>query len=165
MAKLLLEIKGAVECARGQGSAVLADEQLADFEGRYDRIVKRGLEINPPPHQKKPRAGPSGESHQKPGRVAQTLARNLVARLERNKPEILRFMHDFAVPFDNNLAERDIRMVKLQQKIGGSFRAQDGAREFCRIRSYISSCLKLFFVTLPARVARRAAAGPPPRKR
>ena len=76
------------------------------------------------------------------GRIAQSEARKLVARLESRREEVLRFMTDFAVPFDNNQAERDLRMVKLQQKIGGSFRSQEGAREFCRLRSVISTARK-----------------------
>jgi transposase len=62
--------------------------------------------------------------------------------LERRKAEVLRFLSDPSVPFENNLAERDLRMVKLQQKVSGCFRTDEGARRFCRIRGSVSTMRK-----------------------
>ena len=73
----------------------------------------------------------------KPGK-----ARNFVERLEKLQQETLRYLHDFHVPFDNNLAERDIRMMRVQQKISGSFHSYQGALAFCIVRSYISTIRK-----------------------
>jgi transposase len=141
LAKLLVEIKEAVEGARAAGRSQLSQEEQEEFQGRYDRIVQRGAELNPERTKRRTsKGGASGKAER--GRIAQTEARKLAARLERNKTEVLRFMTDFRVPFDNNQAERDLRMVKLQQKIGGCFRSKEGARQFCRLRGVISTMRK-----------------------
>jgi hypothetical protein len=97
---------------------------LAGLTGTYDRLIAEGLRAQPPPGVPEP---------------VRRQARNLLLRLERRKGEVLLFLTDFAVPFDNNQAERDLRMVKVQQKVGGCFRSEEGARRFCRIRSYVST--------------------------
>ncbi len=74
--------------------------------------------------------------------VQQPTPRSLIKRLQKRRDEVLRFMTDLAVPFDNNGSERDRRMIRLQQKISGCFRTSDGARVFCRVRSYLSTARK-----------------------
>jgi transposase len=76
------------------------------------------------------------------GRVAKPKSRNLLERLMEREDEVLRFMTMKEVPFTNNQAERDLRMMKVQQKISGCFRGWEGAKIYCLIRSYISTCLK-----------------------
>jgi transposase len=129
---LLLDIKAEVETTPLEQMA-LSPELIAHYEERYDELLQEGFKTNPPPEHPPP---------QKSGRKKQTPPKNLLDRLQKYKSEILAFMYDFRVPFDNNLAERDVRMIKVKQKISGAFRTKNGADIFCAIRSYISTVRK-----------------------
>lgn len=138
MKELLLEMKAEVEQAKATGQHELAIPVLARFLRRYDEIVASGYFVNPPP----PPPRKSEHSKRKPGKAKQNPARNLLDRLSQRKFAVLRFLHDFEVPFDNNQAERDLRMIKVQQKVSGCFRTEMGIAMFCRIRSYLSTLRK-----------------------
>lgn len=129
---LLTNMKEKVDTAKSLGQSTLSALQVAAFEQVYDCIVERGERANPPPVRQP----------NQPGRLKQSPARNLLDRLKSYKAEVMAFIYDFAVPFDNNLAERDIRMVKVQQKVSGGFRSGEGANVFCHVRSYISTARK-----------------------
>ena len=133
MKDLLLNMKAEVERAKAEGKQEVDVLMLARLLRRYDEILTEGYTANPaaPPPEKRTR-----------GRPKQSPARNLLDRLSQGKWAVLRFLHDFSVPFDNNLAERDLRMIKVQQKVSGCFRTEYGVAMFCRIRSYLSTLRK-----------------------
>lgn len=120
--ELLLDAKDEVETAN---ATELPRHRRDLIDARFDAIVQQGLAVNPKAAGRK-----------------QTFPKNLLDRLRLYKAFFLAFVHDFTVPFDNNQAERDLRMVKVKQKVSGGFRSEDGATWFARIRSYISSAKK-----------------------
>ena len=132
--ELLLEGKHRVDLAKAAGRTKLSRGLLHKIQSRYEVFVGQGLRANPPP--RRVSGGPSR------GRIKKSKARNLAERLQRYRVETLRYLSDFSVPYDNNLAERDLRMMKVQQKISGTYRSATGAMGFCRIRSLISTVKK-----------------------
>lgn len=132
MIDCLLEIKKSVETAAEKGKPI-ASSLMRHYEKKYQGILRQGFRINPLPEE---------EPVKKRGRKKKPKTLNLLIRLRDFQKETLAFMYDRDVPFDNNLAERDIRMIKVQQKISGLFRTMSGAEQFCRIRSFISTARK-----------------------
>jgi len=136
LAKLLLKIKDDLTKVKAETDAQFSAQTKNDFLRRYDQLVKKADRLNPPPPSRKD----VGDAAKKSS--TQLTPRRLINRLQRRRDEVLRFMSDMRVPFDNNGSERDLRMIKLQQKISGCFRTPDGARNFCRVRSYLSTARK-----------------------
>jgi len=130
--ELIHRAKKAVDDARDKNKNCLDPEQLAGFESEYAGIMELGAEENLDGILRKGKRGP----------LKQTRAKNLLDRCMEYRKDILSFMYDFRIPFDNNQAERDIRMVRLHEKISGTTRSDEGADWFCRIRGYISTCRK-----------------------
>ncbi|MGD0188721.1 MAG: IS66 family transposase [Roseiarcus sp.] len=135
MRDMLRAANKAVHEARAAGSKALAPEVVAAFVEQYWAAVRLGLAFHRELPGLQPKANASGRTKQRPGR-------NLLERLKTFKTETLRFLTDFDVPFTNNLAEQDLRMMKVKMKISGSFRTLDGARTFARLRSVVSTARK-----------------------
>jgi len=145
----LVDALKACDAARTAGSTALSATEIETFTGRYRCGVQAGQGLNPA----------AAKIEGRKGRVKQSSAFNLLQRLKEHEAEVLYFMHDLAVPFTNNLAERAIRMPKVKQRISGCFRTFRGAQNFCAIRAYIDSARKQGFGMLHALQA--AFAGSP----
>lgn len=131
MIKLLVEINTAVNHAKTAGKPALPARQLTGYRRRYRNLITDGHQAHPPP-------APTG----KQGRPKLGAAGALLRRLDRYQDDVLRFATNFTVPFDNNQAERDIRMIRLQQKISGGWRTMTGADAFLTVRAYLSTARK-----------------------
>ena len=133
MERLLINIKKAVESHYQTHGTALPEKKIKRYQNTYMNLICRAREECPKN---------MGEDTKKRGRIKQTKARCLLERLRIFNRSVLAFMYDPTVPFDNNQAERDLRMMKVQQKISGCFRTTEGLNNFCRIRGYISTAKK-----------------------
>ncbi len=132
MVALLSDTWQRVLDAKESGASSLGAEELVSIRrAAYDTIIAAGHVANPPPE-------PSGRR----GRTKKSKAANLLGRLDTHGDDVLRFMTDFSIPFDNNEAERQVRMVKVQQKISGGFRTKAGATAWIAVRSYLATVMK-----------------------
>ena len=132
LARTLVEMKQARDEALEKERSAVPGGRRRELEARYGKWLRQGLKKHPYIEK------PSGQR----GRGKQSTEHNLLRRLESKQSEVLGFLHDIELPFDNNLAERDLRMMKVQQKISGCFRSIAGAETFCVIRSYLSTARK-----------------------
>jgi transposase/uncharacterized coiled-coil protein SlyX len=131
-AQQLAPVEQQIKEARALGKWHLEPQEVVDWEAQFLRLLDDGDQAHP-------RAtAPPG----KRGRCKQSDARNLLDRLRKQQQAVLTFLEDLRVDFDNNLAERDLRMVKVQQKVSGCFRSLVGAQAFARIRGYLSTLRK-----------------------
>jgi transposase len=135
LATLLVTAKDLVDAACAAGVTHLDELTRATLDAHYDHLLAQGRATNPP-------LEPPPDAPPKRGRPKQSKAQNLLDRLTTHRQAVWAFAQDFRVPFDNNQAERDLRMLKVQQKISGGFRSPEGARRFARLRGYISTLRK-----------------------
>ena len=133
MQRLLRRACHASNLAR-ERDVTLKPALLALIDRRYDAIVREGLAFHD--------AQPALAKSRRRGRPPRRVGHNLLLRLSTRKPDVLRFLIDPRVPFTNNLAEQDARMMKLRQKISGGFRCDDGAEDFAVVRSVLSTARK-----------------------
>ena len=135
MSRLLTRAARQVERAIAQGNTRLAAGCTRRIVAIYDAILRRGLAF----HEAQP---PLVRCTGARGRSPKRVGHNLLERLRDHKTQVLRFVFDFAVPFTNNQAEQDIRMMKVKMKISGGFRTQAGAEIFATLRSVLSTARK-----------------------
>jgi len=132
MMKVLLDMNDFVKLRRYEGASELTQDEKMHCLVLYHAVIRRGKDANPFTEPIKKKRGPS----------KRTKAQNLLRRLEDFEVSVLAFLHDFNVPFTNNLAEQDIRMLKVRLKASGCFRTLGGAEKFARIRGYLSTARK-----------------------
>ncbi len=145
MHELLLDMHTATDEWRQRGALGVPAIEREEWVVRYFEILAAGFAAQPPPSRE--------VIPKQRGRQKQSAAKNLLDDLLRRADQVLAFLDDLSRPFTNNLAERDLRMIKVQQKIAGTFRSEDGTTAFCHIRSYLSTMRKQGHTMLAALAA------------
>lgn len=145
MHELLLDMHAAAQEWRQRGARWVPAYERDEWVARYFEILASGFAAQPPPARE--------VVPKRRGRQKQSAAKNLLDDLLRRADQVLAFLDDLRIPFTNNQAEQDLRMVKVQQKIAGTFRSDVGATAFCRIRSYLSTMRKQGHTMLTALAA------------
>jgi len=132
MTELLLSARDASEQAGAAGKKKVPSREAAAIRLRYDEILGEAFSLLPP--------GPLPRRRHRGGwLIAEREAWNLATRLKNGADDVLRLLDDTAVPLTNNAAERSLRMVKIHDKISGTFRSKAGAEDFATIRSYLQT--------------------------
>jgi transposase len=134
MADLLLSMAKAAGQWRKLGARAVPAQERDGWVAQYFELLVSGYAAQPPPS--------AEDVPKRAGRGKQSAAKNLLDAFLHRADQVLAFLDDLSIPFTNNQAERDLRMIKVQQKIAGTFRSEDGATAFCRIRSYLSTMRK-----------------------
>jgi len=129
---LLMEMKTVHDKAIAREKSCLSYYYLSKFSKRYDEVIEKAYQENPEPV----------ITEKKRGRKKRGKVLALIDRLKKYKAEVCLFIRDLTVPFDNNQAERDIRMVKTKTKVSGCFRSYDGAVDYLKIMSYVGTAKK-----------------------
>jgi len=145
MYELLLGMLQATEQWRARGAKAVPQAERDALVLQYFEVLRQGFAAHQalaPPETAPPPSSATGTRPKKRGRPKQDDAKNLLDALLKRAEQVLAFLDDLSVPFTNNQAERDLRMIKVQQKISGTFRSSQGATAFCVIRSYLSTMRK-----------------------
>ena len=130
--ELLIAMKKVKDKALAAGKDEVSYYHLHKFDKQYDEIIKTAYEENPLQE----------PATKKRGRQKKSKVLNLICRLENYKASVCLFIRNLCVPFDNNQAERDLRMIKVKTKVSGCFRSEEGAQEYLTIMSYIGTAHK-----------------------
>ncbi|MEE3394093.1 MAG: IS66 family transposase [Lachnospiraceae bacterium] len=129
---LLIKMKKTKEKLIRKGKEEASYYYWHKFSQEYDSIIETAYKENPSP--------PSIEG--KRGRKKRGKVLALVDRLKKYKASVCMFLTDFKVPFDNNMAEQSIRIIKVKTKVSGCFRLMDGAKDYLKIMSYVGTAKK-----------------------